>query len=270
QQRKGGRGADFSCFWSRQREREKKKKKKGKMIPSGIAAASSSSASFYDICSYAAGIAGNVFAFVLFVSPMPTFKRIVQNKSTEEFSGLPYIYSLLNCLICMWYGLPCVSYGVILVATVNSVGAAFQLVYVILFIRYANSARKLRMSALLAGVACVFAAIVFVSLEFFDHTTRQTFVGYLSVASLISMFASPLSIISLVIRTKSVEFMPFYLSLSTFLMSISFFAYGMLLHDFFIYLPNGIGTVLAVIQLVLYAYYSINSREDSNMPLLVS
>nr|XP_018674475.1 PREDICTED: bidirectional sugar transporter SWEET2a-like isoform X1 [Musa acuminata subsp. malaccensis] len=200
----------------------------------------------------------------------PTFKRIVQNKSTEEFSGLPYIYSLLNCLICMWYGLPCVSYGVILVATVNSVGAAFQLVYVILFIRYANSARKLRMSALLAGVACVFAAIVFVSLEFFDHTTRQTFVGYLSVASLISMFASPLSIISLVIRTKSVEFMPFYLSLATFLMSISFFAYGMLLHDFFIYLPNGIGTFLAVIQLVLYAYYSINSREDSNMPLLVS
>ena len=51
------------------------------------------------------------------------------------------------------------------------------------------------MSALLAGVACVFAAIVFVSLEFFDHTKRQTFVGYLSVASLISMFASPLSII---------------------------------------------------------------------------
>ncbi|URE27449.1 SAM dependent carboxyl methyltransferase [Musa troglodytarum] len=240
------------------------------MIPSEIAAASSSSASFYDICTYAAGIAGNVFAFGLFVSPMPTFKRIVQSKSTEEFSGLPYIYSLLNCLICMWYGLPCVSYGVILVATVNSVGAAIQLVYVTLFIRHANSARKLRMSALLAGVACVFAAIVFVSLEFFDHTTRQTFVGYLSVASLVSMFASPLSIISLVIRTKSVEFMPFYLSLATFLMSISFLAYGMLLHDFFIYLPNGIGTVLAVIQLLLYAYYSINSREDSNMPLLVS
>jgi solute carrier family 50 (sugar transporter) len=39
----------------------------------------------------------------------------------------------------------------------------------------------------------------------------------------------------LVIMTKSVEYMPFYLSLSMFLMSVSFFAYGMLLHDFFIY-----------------------------------
>lgn len=72
----------------------------------------------------------------------PTFKRIVRNKSTEQFSGLPYIYSLLNCLICMWYGLPWVSYGVILVATVNSIGAAFQLAYVSLFIRFADSAKR--------------------------------------------------------------------------------------------------------------------------------
>lgn len=72
----------------------------------------------------------------------PTFLRIVQNKSIEQFSGLPYIYSLLNCLICMWYGLPCVSYGVILVATVNSIGAAFQLAYVILFILHADGSKK--------------------------------------------------------------------------------------------------------------------------------
>jgi len=40
---------------------------------------------------------------------------------------------------------------------------------------------------------------------------------------------------NLVIRTKSVEYMPFYLSLSMFLMSASFFGYGVLLRDFFIY-----------------------------------
>ncbi|WOL18423.1 bidirectional sugar transporter SWEET2a-like isoform X2 [Canna indica] len=244
------------------------------MISSGLAAGaaaavgSSSSASFYGVCTFGAGIAGNVFALVLFISPMPTFKRIVQNKSTEQFSGLPYIYSLLNCLICLWYGLPWVSYGVILVATVNSIGAAFQLVYVSLFIMYANATRKLRMLGLLIGVFCVAALIMYVSLELFDHQTRQAFVGYLSIASLISMFASPLFIISLVIKTKSVEFMPFYLSLATFLMSISFFAYGMLLHDFFIYIPNGIGTVLGVVQLVLYAYYSRKSSAASRLPLL--
>ncbi|XP_073115408.1 bidirectional sugar transporter SWEET2a-like isoform X1 [Elaeis guineensis] len=231
---------------------------------------SSSGPSFYGICTYAAGIAGNLFAFVLFASPIPTFKRIVRNKSTEQFSGLPYVYSLLNCLICMWYGLPFVSYGVILVATVNSIGAVCQLVYVTLFIIYADTTRRLKMSGLLIAVLCVFSLIIYVSLELFDHQSRQTFVGYLSVASLISMFASPLFIINLVIRTRSVEFMPFYLSLATFLMSVSFFAYGLLLHDFFVYVPNGIGTVLGVIQLLLYAYYCRKPSEESRLPLLGS
>lgn len=110
------------------------------------------------------------------------------------------------------------------------------------------------------------------------------------------------------IRTKSVEFMPFYLSLSTFLMSISFFAYGMFKCDAFIYVsifypsngfslrkkiktnnlwfsynhfllvsllyelqvPNGIGTVLGAVQLMLYSYYSRTSREDSREHLIVS
>lgn len=42
----------------------------------------------------------------------------------------------------------------------------------------------------------------------------------------------------LVIKTKSVEYMPFYLSLAMSLMSASFFAYGVLLHDFFIYVSS--------------------------------
>ncbi|KAJ1690598.1 hypothetical protein LUZ63_014753 [Rhynchospora breviuscula] len=234
----------------------------------GGAATSLASNPFYEICCYAAGIAGNLFAFVLFISPMPTFKRILQNQSTEQFSGLPYIYSLLNCLICMWYGLPFVSYGVVLVVTVNSIGAAFQLAYISLFIAYADKQRKLKMGGLLIGVFCLFALIIYVSLAFFDHPTRMALVGYLSVASLISMFASPLLVINLVIKTKSVEFMPFYLSLATFLMSISFFAYGLLLHDFFIYIPNGIGTILGVVQLMLYAYYSQISGDNYRLPLL--
>ncbi|KAF3323008.1 bidirectional sugar transporter SWEET2a-like isoform X2 [Carex littledalei] len=231
-------------------------------------ATSLASYSFYDVCCFGAGIAGNLFAFVLFISPIPTFKRIVRNKSTEQFSGLPYLYSLLSCLICMWYGLPFISYGVVLVVTVNSIGAAFQLTYLILFIVYADPKRKLKMGGLLIGALCLFALIAYVSLELFDHPTRQILLGYLSVASLISMFASPLFIINLVIKTKSVEFMPFYLSLATFLMSASFFAYGMLLHDFFIYIPNGIGTLLGVVQLLLYAHYSRRSGDSSRLPLL--
>lgn len=228
------------------------------------------SPSVFEICTNAAGIAGNIFAFVLFVSPIPTFQRIIKNKSTEQFSGLPYLYSLLNCLICLWYGLPVVSHGIILVATVNSIGAAFQLTYSVIFLAYADKTNKVKMSGLLLAVFGVFGIVVLISLKFFDHPARQMFVGCLSIASLIFMFASPLFIINLVIRTKSVEFMPFYLSLATFLMSVSFFAYGLFNFDPFIYFPNGIGSILGIIQLALYCYYhhASTSSDSSTVPLL--
>nr|QHT64202.1 sugar efflux transporter 2a [Litchi chinensis] len=233
------------------------------MLPTGVS-------SVYSVCSDAAGIAGNVLAFALFVSPIPTFKRILRNKSTEQFSGLPYIYSLLNCLVCLWYGMPFVSPGVIWVATVNTIGAIFQLVYVIIFIRYAEKVRKLKMSGLLISVFAVFVSIAYASIELFESHERQIFVGCLTIGSLISMFASPLFIIKLVIKSRSVEFMPFNLSLSTFLMSLSFFVYGMLKDDAFIYVPNGIGMVLGIVQLMLYTYYNSNSGEGSREPLLDS
>ncbi|RDX85472.1 Bidirectional sugar transporter SWEET2, partial [Mucuna pruriens] len=218
----------------------------------------------------AAGIAGNIFAFGLFVSPIPTFRRIVRNGSTEMFSGLPYIYSLLNCLICLWYGTPLISPDNLLVTTVNSIGAAFQLVYIILFLMYAENAKKVRMLGLLLAVFGISVIILVGSLQIDDSAMRRMLVGFLSCASLISMFASPLFIIKLVIRTKSVEYMPFYLSLSTFLMSTSFFLYGVISDDAFIYVPNGIGTVLGMIQLVLYFYYKCSSTEDCTEPLIVS
>ncbi|CAN6553290.1 unnamed protein product [Malus baccata var. baccata] len=235
------------------------------MLPTGLS-------SVYLGWSTAAGIAGNVFAFVLFLSPIPTFKRIVITKSTEQFSGLPYIYALLNCLICSWYGLPVVKTGIILVATVNSVGAVFQLVYLSMFITYTERAIKVIFSpnSTCSTVVVVFAFVVFVSLGLLDYDERQTFVGYLSVASLISMFASPQFIIKLVIKIRSVEFMPFNLSLATFLTSLSFSAYGVFKKDPFLYIPNGIGTILGLVQLVLYSYYINVSGDASSEALIVS
>ncbi|XP_016490114.1 bidirectional sugar transporter SWEET2 isoform X2 [Nicotiana tabacum] len=219
-----------------------------------------------EICKDAAGIAGNIFAFGLFLSPM----RIMRNQSTEQFSGLPYIYGLLNCLICAWYGTPLVSPDNLLVTTVNSVGAVFQIAYIVLFVMYTEKEKKFRILGWILTVFGLFAIIVIGSLLILELQLRRIIIGSLSCASLISMFASPLFIINLVIRTRSVEFMPFYLSLSTFLMSASFFLYGTFSFDLFIYVPNGIGTLLGVVQLLLFAYYKSSLTRDSTERLVAS
>ncbi|KAL8205426.1 hypothetical protein R6Q57_008977 [Mikania cordata] len=232
--------------------------------------AASVSPQMFEIYKQIAGIAGNIFAFGLFMSPIPTFRRIIRNQSTEQFSGIPYIYALLNCLICAWYGCPFISYDNLLVTTVNSVGAVFQLSYILIFITNAEKTKKFKMCALLLAVFSLFAVIAIRSLLVTDHELRHLIIGFLSCATLISMSASPLSVMNLVIQTRSVEFMPFYLSLSTFLMSTSFLLYGIFNFDPFIYVPNGIGTILGIGQLALYFYYYVKPKQEAREPLIES
>ncbi|KAK8968544.1 Bidirectional sugar transporter SWEET4 [Platanthera guangdongensis] len=54
----------------------------------------------------AVGIIGNAIALGLFLSPLPTFIRIWKKKSVEEFSVIPYVATLLNCMLWMVYGFP--------------------------------------------------------------------------------------------------------------------------------------------------------------------
>ncbi|KAL1349904.1 hypothetical protein AAHE18_07G189000 [Arachis hypogaea] len=110
----------------------------------------------YEVAKDAAGVAGNIFAFGLFVSPIPIFRRNIRNGSTKIFSGLSYIYSLMNCLICMRYGTPLISPDNLLVTTVYSIGAVFQFVYIIIFLVYAEKLKKVRMFGLLLAVIDVF------------------------------------------------------------------------------------------------------------------
>ncbi|KAJ1263003.1 hypothetical protein BS78_09G150900 [Paspalum vaginatum] len=209
-----------------------------------------------DVVKFIFGISGNVIALFLFLSPVPTFWRIIRRRSTEDFSGVPYNMTLLNCLLSAWYGLPFVSPNNILVSTINGAGSAIEIVYVVIFLVFASTRRtRLRMLDLASAVAVVFAAVALVSTLVLHGQGRKLMCGLAATVCSICMYASPLSIMRLVVKTKSVEYMPFLLSLAVFLCGTSWFVYGLLGRDPFVAIPNGCGSFLGAVQLVLYAIY---------------
>ncbi|XP_010270426.1 PREDICTED: bidirectional sugar transporter SWEET1-like isoform X2 [Nelumbo nucifera] len=219
-----------------------------------------------DIPHFLFGIFGNATALFLFLAP-----TIIKNKSTEKFSGLPYVMTLLNCLLSAWYGLPFVSPHNILVSTINGTGSAIESVYVLIFIIYAPKKEKAKILALLSFVLAVFSAVAVVSLCALHGSSRKLFCGLAATIFSIIMYASPLSIVRMVIKTKSVEFMPFFLSLFVFLCGTSWFIFGLLGRDPFVAVPNGFGCALGTVQLILYAIYRKNKggakADDDSMEM---
>ncbi|CAN0919963.1 Bidirectional sugar transporter SWEET17 [Linum grandiflorum] len=183
-----------------------------------------------------------------------TFWRIIKKGSTEEFESLPYICTLLNASLWTYYG--SIKPGAYLVATVNGFGILVEIVYVALFLCYAPTKMKAKTGAMVGvlNVGFLGAAVVatWVALE---GEARINAIGFLSSALNIVMYGSPLAAMKTVITTKSVEYMPFFLSFFLFLNGGIWTVYALLTKDLFLGVPNGAGFLLGAAQLVLYAMY---------------
>ncbi|XP_008810887.2 bidirectional sugar transporter SWEET1a isoform X2 [Phoenix dactylifera] len=208
-----------------------------------------------EVAHFLFGIFGNATALFLFLSPIVTFWRIIKHKSTEDFSGIPYNMTLLNCFLSAWYGLPFVSPNNLLVSTINGAGTVIELVYVVIFIVYAPRKVRTKTLCFFVIVVAISAIVAFVSLLALHGHARKLFCGFAASIFSVVMYGSPLFIMRLVIRTKSVEFMPFFLSLFSFLCGTSWFIYGLLGRDPFVWVQNGCGSALGAVQLILYAIY---------------
>ncbi|KAJ1394591.1 SWEET sugar transporter [Sesbania bispinosa] len=206
----------------------------------------------------AVAVIGNVASVSLYAAPTVTFKRVIRKKSTEEFSCIPYIIALLNCLLFTWYGLPVISkkWENFPLVTVNGVGIVFELSYVLIYFWYSSPKGKVKVAMTAVPVLLVFCAIALVSaFAFPDHHHRKLLVGSIGLGVSVAMYASPLVAMKQVIQTKSVEFMPLPLSLCSFLASLLWLTYGILIRDIFVAGPSVIGTPLSILQLVLHCKY---------------
>ncbi|KAK4838722.1 hypothetical protein QYF36_015901 [Acer negundo] len=206
----------------------------------------------------AVGVMGNASSLLLFTAPILTFSTVIRKKSTEEFSCFPYIISLLNCLIYSWYGMPIVSYRWenFPLVTINGLGVLLEVSFIIIYIWFATARSKMKVAAMLVPVILLFCTTAIISaFVFHDHHHRKVFVGTIGLVAAVTMYGSPLVVVRKVIRTKSVKYMPFYLSLFSFISSLLWMIYGLLSHDWFIASPNIAATPLGLLQLIVYCIY---------------
>ncbi|KAF5204943.1 Bidirectional sugar transporter sweet4 [Thalictrum thalictroides] len=149
-----------------------------------------------------------------------------------------------------------------LVITINGTGFVIELTYVLLFIFNSGGKDRLKVVVMLLA-EIVMVGIVGLLVITMAHTyeRRSLIVGIICIVFGTMMYVAPLSVMKLVITTKSVEYMPFFLSFASFANGICWTTYALIKFDINITVPNGIGTVLALLQLILYAtFYKSTQR----------
>ncbi|PAN42721.1 LOW QUALITY PROTEIN: hypothetical protein PAHAL_8G184400 [Panicum hallii] len=196
---------------------------------------------------FAFGLLGNIISCMTYLAPLPTFYRIYKSKSTQGFQSLPYVVALFSAMLRIYYAL--LKSDEILLFTVNSAGCVLETLYIAIYLAYAPKKAKLFTAMILLLNVGVFGLILLLTMLLSAGHSRVVLVGWVCVAFAVSVFVAPLSINSMVLRTSSVEFMPF--SSPSPSLAVVWFLYGLLIKDKYVALPNVIGFTFGVIQMGL-------------------
>jgi len=125
----------------------------------------------------------------------PTFIEIWKKGSVEQFSPIPYLATLVNCMVWTLYGLPMVHPNSILVVTINGSGSVLELIFVTLFLIYSDGKKRLKVLLWLLLELAFIAALTSVTLtQVHSLKKRSEIVGTICILFNIMMYASPLSI----------------------------------------------------------------------------
>ncbi|XP_039156437.1 bidirectional sugar transporter N3 [Eucalyptus grandis] len=205
------------------------------------------------------GILGNIVSFFVFLAPVPTFYRIYRSKKTEDFQSIPYLIALFSSMLWLYYAL--LKGHSFLLITINSFGCVIEMMYIAIYIAYApRSARNSTIKLFALMNMGLFSLLILITHFIPNGDARTTVFGWICTTISVSVFAAPLSIVARVVQTNSVEFMPFSLSFFLTLSAIMWFGYGFFQKDWCIMIPNIMGFVLGLSQMVLYGYY--RNREE--------
>jgi len=182
-------------------------------------------------------------------------------KSTGELSPVPYFSLMISSSVALMYGFLIRDLTTLIV---NTLGFGCSIYYLLNFYRFTKEKTFVQR---LIGLGVAFVVCVFVYVMFLAPAGQARLrLGLVGICVGTALFASPLATIRKVLATKSTESMDFFLSACATACSLSWFLYGcFVLSDLFVWLPNAIGVVLCMLQLLLFAKFP--SKQSTSQKL---
>lgn len=198
--------------------------------------------------------------FLFFSTGTITCRDIVLKSSTENVPYLPFLVSAFCCFMWTTYGIAKKDSTIVFI---NAIGVTLQCIYLICHFIYSKTEPVFKHTVYIVLLTC--SILAYFNLYITDEQESIKKMGLACCVITVLMFASPLASVAKIYQTQSTETLSFPLSLMTVVNSSLWCAYGYVVRDIFVVVPNALGLLLGFIQVSLFCIFPENSR-----PVVVS
>ncbi|GFR43393.1 hypothetical protein Agub_g4470 [Astrephomene gubernaculifera] len=207
---------------------------------------------------------GAVVSTVMYMSPLKAVLRASKEKSLGDLNPLPFGVTIANTIAWLGYGLlkhdP-------FVTTPNAIGVLIAVFMTLTAYGLADEHARYRMRI----VVCLTSAImpllgVVTAFGGSDAKTQQGLWGLAGNVVCLIYYAAPLTSMLEVIRSRNSASILVPLTMMNTLNAALWTTYGVAVRDPYIWLPNGIGLVLSLMQVALRVVFPAKAGSSSVLP----
>ena len=201
------------------------------------------------------GWTGTVIATYFYLAPAVPFFQVLTGKLKYEDSlGLLLIMSFMNCILWADYGLVKNDFQVYFA---NGLGGSITLIWIVIFLIFFA---KKNIGLALVYNAALIAVIVGIMFAFYYLDLEIT--GYCAMVFNILMYAAPGEKIIKVVKTQDYKLIPIFSTVGGLACSLCWLMYGIYQSDWKLIVPNGLGLLFAVLQVIAFLIYYLNKSLD--------
>ena len=212
------------------------------------------------------GWIGLIISTYFYCSPVVPFIKVLKgDMKYKDFPGILLMCSMMNCIFWIDYGL---LKNKIQVYLTCSIGGTITLIWITIYVIF--MAKKDILFSILINLLLLLAMF---SLTYKFYNTNVEITGYVALVFNVLMLAAPGEKIINVIKTGKYELIPIFSTIGSLLCSGSWLMFGVYSGDLTLIIPNGLGLLFGVFQLVIYCIFykktkSLKSNEEEETKVI--
>ena len=204
------------------------------------------------------GWVGAIISIYFYFAPgFPFYKALKDQMKYQDLPIILLISSFINCILWADYGLIKNSSQIYIT---NSLGGTITLIWITIYLLYLG--KKYFVISLILNIFLLIATGAISFLFYFIIDSNIT--GLIAMIFNVLMYAALGEKIISVIKTKNYELIPIYSSIGGFLCSLCWLIFGFYQNDKNIIIPNSLGILFSVIQILIFIILYCKSHKNNN------